>query len=319
MRNVAGIAVVVLVIVQFMSVSAHTGPPIKHPIQCGDTLGPGGIFRLTHDLECDAAVHAVALTLLSHTRLDMRNHKIICSATPPALMRLVGVQLEGQGASVNDGEIDSCHIGVSVVGTGKHFVKGMHVRGGDNSYDVRSDRNLLVDNSVVGGDFAFAIFGDDNLLFDNLSTEAAGNGFVLLGRNNHAYWNMADGMVCHGFSVNGPGNRLHHNEARANALPNCPAIIVSGGDVFLHDNIARGNAGDGLLILIGGANFALGNRADDNRGAGVHVQSASSDNVLVRNIARGNETFDLQDDNVGCANNRWLANKSQTHNQACVQ
>lgn len=291
-----------------------------YAIECGDTLGPGGQFKLNQDLECDNAVHPIALTILDGARLSMGNHTITCLNT--AVVFSTGIKLEGEGVVVQNGNVVSCDVGVNLAGSGKHLVLNMNLLNcSANSYNIESNSNSnrLFDNSATGGDFAFAIFSDDNLIFRNHSIDPPGDGFVVSGNNNRLYRNTVDRSICHGFSVDGQNNHLYRNEATGNVLPNCQTFAVFGGNNKLSRNVASDNASDGFFLFLGDGNRLLGNRAEDNSGAGIHVADTSSNNMLLRNAAFGNDVFDLQDDNPNCNGNTWERNKFETSNVSCIK
>lgn len=286
-------------------------------VQCGDVLGPGGAYMLKEDLDCDVTP---ALTVLDGVHLNLKGHTLTCG---PGLSP-IGIQIEGQKASVANGHILECDVGVLLGGYGSHSVSRVdyaHSRPGTHvGFDVDSDNNRLVRNSAVGCDGCFEIDGNRNRLMHNLVMAGPGIGFWIgpTGEHNKLLHNIAEGQFAAGFFVQGNANKLIKNEAFDN---NGAGYGIEGERNELRRNMATDNPGVGFSISFGTNNRLLGNIAEDNGKSGITV--SGTDNVIARNRAFGNgdevQFFDLNDDNLNCDNNTWRRNKFDTRNVDCIE
>ncbi len=132
-------------------------------VQCGDALGPGGVYFLNEDLNCDVSP---ALTVLGETHLNLNGHTLNCEQDSMA----VGIQLEGEKASVTNGKVVDCYEGVLVGGSGMHHISRIEYTGsnpGTYAFIVESDGNRLVCNSANKCEFCFEISSHGNWLFHN--------------------------------------------------------------------------------------------------------------------------------------------------------
>jgi hypothetical protein len=222
-----------------------------HTINCGDTLGPGGMFQLQADLDCGDV--SPALTVRDGARLDLGGYTI----------RTIGlvILLDGQGAVLQNGIIRGSEDGLSLEGGGWHTVRGVEVdTEGEGGISVRSDHNRLLsntaDSAIVGigiggrhnllannigfGQLAFAVGGDTNLLFHNITPSAIHDAFVIGGDDNLLVSNDATGGGDNGFIIRGNGNKLVGNVARGYSQ----GIEVSGQKNVIVRNSALHNQTD---------------------------------------------------------------------------
>jgi parallel beta-helix repeat protein len=299
---------------------AHATPP--GAVQCGDVLGPRGAYMLKGDLDCNVSP---ALTVLDGAHLNLKGHTLTCGLG----LSSVGIQMEGRKASVANGHILECDVGVALGGEGRHSVSridfahsspGSHV-----AFAVKSDRNILVRNSATACDGCFEIDGDGNRLIHNLATDGPGVGFWIgpTGENNRLIHNVAESQYAEGFYVQGNANQLIKNEAIDTLFENGAgfAISLDAERNELRRNMATDNAGYGFRVSFATNNRLLGNIAEDNKKSGITVSGTG--NAIVRNKAYGNgdgvQFFDLNDDNLNCDNNTWRRNKFDTRNVDCIK
>lgn len=122
-------------------------------------------------------------------------------------------------------------------------------------------------------------------------------------------------------SLRSVGNKFNGNTATANAAH---GFTLNGAD----QNTFRGNDSSGNGLVFGGEGFFLfdatgnvveGNTFDQNTRSGVlAVASLGINNTIRGNSAQNNSSFDLEDDNGGCAN-VWQGNTFGIANQPCIQ
>jgi len=122
-------------------------------------------------------------------------------------------------------------------------------------------------------------------------------------------------------SLRSTGNKFNGNTATANAGH---GFSLNGAD----KNTFRGNDSSGNGLVFGAEGFLLfdatgnvveGNTFDQNSEDGVKaVAGIGISNTIRGNSAQGNSSFDLEDDNGGCAN-VWQGNNFGSANQPCIQ
>ncbi len=319
----AGITAIPMAQATPSSTQHRTLPHYQNAVQCGDVLGPGGAYMLKEDLDCDVSP---ALTVLDGAHLNLKGHTLTCTLTSGSGLSPIGIQMEGQEASVINGNILECDRGVVLGGDGRHSVSrieyahsfpGTHV-----AFIVETDGNRLVHNSATACDGCFEIGGDGNLLIRNLAFDGPGVGFWIFstGENNVLLHNVAESQFAEGFLIQGDANKLVKNEAIDTLFENGSGFGIFSERNKLRRNMAMDNAGDGFKVFSNN-NRLFGNVAKDNKKTGITVPGI--DNVIVRNRAFGNgdgmKFFDLNDDNLNCDNNTWRKNKFDTRNADCIK
>ena len=261
MKNCENGSFIGLLLVSTVAMStAQAAPP--DAVQCGDVLGPGGTYIMNEDLDCDVSP---ALTVLDGAHLNLKRHTLTCG---PGLYP-IGIQLEGQKASVTNGHILECDVGVALGGYGKHSVTKIdyaHSRPGTHvAFDVATDGNRLVRNTATACDGCFEIDGDENRLIHNVAFDAA-VGFWIgpAGENNRLLHNVAESQYAAGFLIQGAANMLIKNEAIDTLFENGAGFAVQGETNELRRNMATDNAGEGFSVAAAN-NRLLGNVAKTTR------------------------------------------------------
>src|SRR5882724_6961658 len=108
---------------------------------CGQTIGPGGSWRLAAGMICGGATSA--LRIVGPTRVDMAGSTIKCQDGN----RQTGVEITGTGARVSAGFVDGCGTSVGILGSGGHSVIGFHVSEfNPAAFNVVGNGNVLEDN-----------------------------------------------------------------------------------------------------------------------------------------------------------------------------
>jgi hypothetical protein len=222
-------------------------------LQCGDTLGPGGVFQLQADVDCEADL---ALTVRDGALLDLGGHTVTALGT--------AVLLEGRGAVLQHGRAGGGGLAtVRVAGDGGHTVRGIEAtaREAADGILVVSDHNHVLNNVGLGsnlglrieghhnlvagniglGQGAVIVTGDHNLLLNNHSPEGQHFGVRIEGDHNLLVGNQGRG-VGEGFVVRGDGNTVVGNlMTRAET-----GILVQGED----NRLVRNTALENLIDLV---------------------------------------------------------------------
>jgi hypothetical protein len=173
-------------------------------IQCGDTLGPGGVFTLQTDLECQLRI---GLTVRDGAVLDLGGHTVSVGST-------TAIRLTGRGAVLQNGHTFSGGIAdVEVAGEGGHTVQGIET--GDDA------------------DTGFLVVSDHNRLEGNIG-RSFGAGFWVQGQHNRLEHNTGVGQL--GFQVDGDHNVLQQNLVPVSRI----GFAVGGAHNQLRDNDVRG-------------------------------------------------------------------------------
>jgi parallel beta-helix repeat protein len=270
--------------------------PLWAQLACGGTVGPGGAFVLTGDLDCrDVPACQVpggcspVITVVGKAVLDLGGHRITCDS-----FRDDGVRLSGSGATLKNGQVNLCGNGVVLGAPGRHVVKNVvSTRSANNAFTVTSDGNRLENNvadttGVTGFNLSAA---SRNTLVGNLATRTETfSGFSATAGSNE--------------------NRFQDNVAAANASG---GFLVSDDGNKLVGNTAIGNGDEGFAID-GEANSVKDNRAVSNV---IGIDGDGVNNLIERNTALDNLALDLAD-GVSCEN-AWRRNVFGTSDQPCIQ
>jgi parallel beta-helix repeat protein len=211
-------------------------------IQCGDVLGPGGQFKLEHDLECLPPRPAV--TIRDGAILDLQGHIVAC---PGGIRCII---LAGTGAQLLNGAVGPVfHESIVLEGNGGHTVRNVTSTVVDNNIIVRSDHNQLINVYASSGtNPAFNITGNHNRLTDNIARcfQLGFGGCVEVdGHENRLIGNFATSTSVFsrigGFEIRGNNNVLRGNRAISNEGP---GIVVMGTGNSLTRNTALSNSVD---------------------------------------------------------------------------
>ena len=196
----------VLVVILFSATPIFAGDVTPtHAISCGDTLGPGGNFKLQQDLDC-SGTSLPALNVRDGAVLDLNGHIVTCRNLGPCMSLL------GADTQVFDGVVGGAlHVNLRVEGNG-HTVRNVTSGVADGNVVVEGDNNHLINvwagaglpNGVFG---AIAITGDNNELINSIAPcSALGIGACV--------------------SVGGDGNRLTNNFVTVEAAAASVSAII---------------------------------------------------------------------------------------------
>ena len=316
-------------------------------VECGQTIGPGGYFRLDADLDCSdpatASGFEAALMVVGPVTLDLRGHSIIGHSG------LDGILVDGEKVNIRNGTVTGFYNGVVLGGDGQHKV--FRINAVDNvewGFAVYSDDNRLTFNRANdNGDNGFYFMSNNNWFVKNRAERNGDEGFygpAEAGRNK-IFMNRAIGNLQDGIQVVGNENRVMHNFAKDNGYDENGKVYNGGydgfeidGDLnFVYKNRSLNNSQNGFE-LDGQANKMFKNMALQNQEYGLFVEDKSdvTDNVISRNIFKENAKFDIFDeeydnflndkvklgisDELGyCERNTWKRNKFETSNVDCIE
>lgn len=145
--------------------------------------------------------------------------------------------------------------------------------------------------------------------------------------NGGAKLQLQDNVLTHNGTyglrfVNSSSSDVHDNDIAANGNSGSSDAgglqIASGAGNQVHDNTIDSNQPLGVVLFNTSNQQVHDNRVNGNYNSGIRIEAGSTGNVVADNVAAGNLGYDLQDDNIGCDNNRWLDNVFFTSNQACI-
>lgn len=302
------------------ALAALTPLRVEAQLICGGTIGPGGTFTMTSDL---AACTGTALTVVGPVVLDMNKRFVSCTGLS------TGIRLEGKNATVRNGQVLSCTIGVAIEGDGGHKVREVRAVGNAIGFGVSTDGNVLAYNVAHTDSGGFQVNGNRNKLIGNLGANTDNDAFQVTG-NGNAFVQNAVNDSGSGFrtEANTVGNSFTEN----NVLAAGTAFLIGGakhvlkgntahrslvygfrlaggsGGHTLKDNVSigfRGEAGYGFGFVVGTANNVLKNNRAHEQEIGFGVQA--SGNVLSGNVATGNPA-DGYDQDPACTGNTWKKN-----------
>jgi Periplasmic copper-binding protein (NosD) len=224
-------------------------------IQCGDTLGPGGVFTLQADLFCDNT--DIGLTVLEETILDLGGHTVGG--------RQIAILLTGRGAVLQNGIANSSNVSLQVAGQGGHTVQGIDtapdslpagilILSDHNRVEGSIGRSLVVGFLVQGhhnqleqntgiGQGAFDVEGDHNVLRQNLVPTSSRFGFRITGAHNQLRENEVH-RTEQGISVQGTANVIMHNTATGNFIDLVDSHADCDDNGWAHNVFQTSRAGD---------------------------------------------------------------------------
>ena len=295
----AGLAACILGLLTLPQAAAE---PTPISVECGDTIGPGGSWRITEDIgPCEPV--GPALRIVGPVRVDLAGHTIDCGHDFE-LDQPLGLDIAGRGARVSNGTIDQCRRGVRVRGEGRHRVTDVtfgHLHG--LAYEVVSDRNLVANVSWTGRSQGALVSGHRNRIVRNrFGYRAERYGIRVTGDSNRIARNDIDAED-YGVELLGDDNRLYRNKIYGHHEL---AIKVAGNRNRVRRNEASGNNG-GCALIQGTRNLVIGNdlenyafnalsvggernRARGNTAIG-GVSVWGNDNTLERNVVRHNGSW----------------------------
>eukprot|EP00542_Grammatophora_oceanica_P002641 CAMPEP_0194054602 /NCGR_PEP_ID=MMETSP0009_2-20130614/53925_1 /TAXON_ID=210454 /ORGANISM="Grammatophora oceanica, Strain CCMP 410" /LENGTH=378 /DNA_ID=CAMNT_0038703155 /DNA_START=94 /DNA_END=1230 /DNA_ORIENTATION=+ len=248
--------------------------------------------KMTADSVCQCDRDEPAVTLRGGATLDMDGYKIRCLGSEKAE---ACIYVSGTGATVKDGTVDNCEIGIHSAGGGEHTVLGMKVTNAMVGILVRDDSDdvVLSGNKVDSPDkHGIVIEGDNVLVSDNEVDSAISVGIYIEVE--------ADDAVVRGNAVLNSGE---------------DGIYVDGDTTLVESNAISDSGMNGIQVDNGSEDAQLvRNTIKSSGAAGVY---ANEDNILIEEneitgashlsaivasgddvMIIGNKVKDFQDDGI---------------------
>jgi parallel beta-helix repeat protein len=283
-------------------------------LTCGDTVGPTGLYILQHDIgPCDDEYGPAALNVKGPVTLLMKGFVVRCEDVNGNGEVPKGIIVTGTKARIVNGTVSGCDDGMVLTKgdddaeTGWHTIQNIKaVNNADDGFDVKSNNNRFIGNHAEkNDDKGFALDGTGNTLLGNTSNYNHDHGVDIDGDRNHLYRGKAN-----------------HNDKDGIHLDEGNSAIVTG-------YTSRNNGDDGIEVNSSG-NWIVGNKINKNQEDGIQLSNKPEDgevahnnkvlfnNARDNNQAGGAEAYDVEDQNPGCDNNKWVGNAFHSHNQLCI-
>ena len=292
---------------------------------CGVTLNSGGVEYLPDDISgCDDG--APAVTVIGFTTLDLRDHKISCTDVDSDTKLPIGALLIGQGATILNGSIEGCSVGISLgdaasmESEGSHLVQDLKITSATgNGISVYTNNNSIRNVAIksAGSDGYSVMEGANNNGFTHSIVEDAGDdGVQLLGNSNRVMYSDVTNATNVGVEVNGKYNQVEHS----GIFDNNTGILFKGEHLKASFNSVKSNALNGIqLTATTEYNTISRNYVQSNSIDGIHLDSGAEDNSIKDNIALNNTTNDIDDDSNNCNANMFENNYFNTAVPSCIQ
>jgi parallel beta-helix repeat protein len=323
-------------------------------INCGDKLGPGGIYVLDADLICSNSdpeeFYARILTIVGGASVDLNGHTLSCG---PGLR--FGLVIEGAANQLRNGSIVGCPEGILLSNEGSRLENITLSNNGVALHAEAGGRHLLIHNHADNNGAAFWLSDGSgfNTLIGNTASHNTQTAFYLDGGKGNTLVGNTAVSNRFGFSVSFQeetkvvGNTAHANteggfginssSGRGSGGAKLSGNIATGNGAYgFHisesqrvqavDNLAQGNDGHGFVVSRSDTRFRdhhelKNNYALDNNGDGIRVELGATGNEIIGNTTVGHLTpnVDLRDENTDCRGNRWKNNIFDTKSQDCIQ
>jgi hypothetical protein len=300
-------------------------------VTCGDPLGPGGYYKLANDLRCPCNGVEPALTIEGPATLDLNGKTIVCEPCSDQCGEgtenfIIGIHVKGERATVKNGTIISCNVGLVVGGVddlaedalkGHHKITNVRVLASQEvQYDFNDDGEVKCDY-FKGDGIVFESthnFADGNELLDNQD-----DGIDLKVGLNVIYKNSSIGNLGRGYKFVGDYNWSIKNQAHLNEDDGIE--IDKGAGIWVIGNQAIANGDEGIEVEKKAKDsFIKFNKAIANEKRGIEVREGATGNFIKFNKAIFNDKVDLRDKNEKCDNNTWRWNTFDTSEPAeCIQ
>jgi hypothetical protein len=323
-----------------------------HAEACVD-LGPGEPVVLSDD--CEAP-----LTVKGPVVVDLNRHTVTCGESQEAPR--IGIHVIGSGATVRNGTIENCQTGVfvgveedGVEEDGGHLLESLTVTSshgtsdGDFGFHVKmSDGNTFVRNIVK--DFAgegYRLEGSSsNVLLRNKAIRTGDHGFEAQkgdapkgSSDNLFLWNEATQNAKDGFRSKDEGsdhNHFFHNVANRNGDAGIQIRNGSNDNRLLENTTTRNGFADacdsegdgGIHVKAGSSRNLLKYNKSSRNCIGIVIEDfgggEGGSNIVIENVSRHNNQFDMKDGNMDCDEDTWFDNKFKTSEEtppgaACIQ
>ncbi len=324
------------------------GGPLHAEVTCGTIIHEE--LTLTKNVTCETPTAFIVKG--PGGQLNLGGHTVSCLSEKSK----IGIMLVGEKATVTNGTVTNCQFGVVAADQGQHRVisitsrdhSGAAFTTGGVGTAAGSHSNRFISNHAERAMTGFIINGNGNFLLDNSSVESV-RGFVVSQKrnqftlnvaaqndvgfslqwgaeDNHFIKNVAEKNAFVGFEIGGNRNRLVKNRATGNGrnMIDVGFRIIDASENFLGWNVSESNTGMGFELLglfsRSEQNVLRGNVAKNNEHEGIAIQLLAVGNRVLENTGKDNGTFDLQDANPDCDDNKWIQNTFITADPSeCIQ
>ena len=314
--------------------------PLLGEVGCGMTITED--VALEKDLTCDTAAGLIVQGPNGH--LNLKGHRVSCAGEQSSY----GLLLTGKKATVENGQITNCQLGIGATDKGHHQIKNIvssnhsvasFSTSGINAF-IGSPGNWFMNNYAEDTPIGFMINGKSNMFIKNTSVNSSrgfvvshtGNyltlntakkndtGFSILlgGINNHFVKNLASENTFTGFDIGGDRNKLVNNQAMKNgsSMTDVGFRVIDANENFLGWNESKFNKGIGIevvgLFSRSTHNVLRGNLTQKNEREGIAVHILATNTMILENTSIKNGTLDLQDRHSDCDGNDWIQNTFQS-------
>ena len=268
------------------------------PITCPDVL-ENGYFELTGNLNCE---ENPAIKIIGPAKLDLNGYTLSGNG------KNVCIQIEGEGARVWNGTVESCREGIEIKpeSGGNTITRVKSCNNDRRGFRIRGDKNLLFNCTATNnGRKGFSIEGEEdaraneNLLVQCLAKNNGHQGFIIeIGDDNKIYFSKAYANCRDGIEIDGGNdNWVLYNHVEDNGNPETCADFEEEYKPWFYA---------GIDILSGSEN----NRIKHNR-AGCNLGCVGSDDLACTAHERDfwDENVVMENDEVICVStNEWENN-----------
>ena len=313
-RTLASAASLLLVSV---GVVGTGGPAHAGHVTCGQTI------LVSTVLDSNLGPCGSGLVIgASNITLDLNGFTI---SGGPAGEGTPGILLDGvSGVTVKNGTVTQFDAGVAIEGGSGNTVTGIRALNnrsdfgdyGDGIVMFVSNSNRIINNQVRNNgpwDGIGVVRGAFNVIDGNQITD-----------NNQSPTNTA-GIRLENLGFNASNDNGVTNNLVTNSGTFGIQVFAGGSRNQIKSNQVVNNTLDGITVFAGGNNNVIeANRVQGNRANGIRIRAAAGNfpgptgNQILRNIAFGNTTFDLRDDQPNCDGNVWRGNQAATFTPPCT-
>ena len=281
---------------------------------CGTVVAAGTTLTLTANVgPCDDDTNP-AIVVEDGATLDRGGFILFCEDVDFGLDWPVGIKVNGTKATVLNGDVDNCQVGVQLGGEGKHYVEGVTAssRGMGFYVEAAREKNKLVSTNSFSNQNGYIIEGDKTSIATSNALENDGIGFQVSSHKNKLVDNVSDGNDVGAFNLEGEKNKLTGGSASDSPY----GIRCAGEGCKVREVTVTGNAADGIEVERSAK--VLGCTVSQND-VGIHVEGSALKPKIIGNSSTLNTTFDMKDDVAGCNLHVWKDNTFGTANETCIE
>ena len=214
---------------------------------------------------------------------------------------LAGVLSAIAGVAQAAGPPTAVTCGSAIMAPGQYFLAGDCTGAGITI--TASDVNLKLMGHTMTGSLPLSFF--DGVTASNVShVHIEGPGVITNYNNGINFVGVSDS---------------HVEQVSATVNRRGLYLFNSTTNTHVNNNVFSANVLEGVIVDISSDNHLNNNETISNGFIGIRVGFGSTGNHVNGNTALGNGSFDLDDDNLNCDNNKWNGNTFVSRNQTCIQ